>query len=1601
MAGLCARGQWRSCPHRDPEPQCHRERPRPRPRPHSHWTTLLVGAVQLLLASFPQAMAAAQALAEMPNVVELWQVEEGDVFLHTQATSEQSVDELPLEQSSASGPCPSTLHFKPRLLDFGLQPVGHPGVKEFFIQNPSWELPVVLVSVFTLGRHFHLPPVDSMIIPTGGNILFRVVFLPTEEGNVQSSLFINTSTHGTLSYQMTGVGVPIPELSVDDKLLFFPRIQNIQEKKSNCTLSELSFELTLPLQSYKDFQKHCLLRNEKLILYVDISLHMGECYKEFEIVKSYLLENMFVLYLPVHKEGTSGEQINLVYFLHSGNNILYIKDVHFLPRASTITVEFEPILLETSVTNLTRVASIICKAAMPDDMGNCSGEGTHVIDNSLITKTFPALQLIERNMGHDSSSSFQVRAGHEFWTVWFTNYFKFKILIRNVSIPEEVSHLLTILNFTGPVTLIPGCWHILSLQFKAGKTPRTLNTHLTIVIGSGLVLKLPLHLCLLHMQGNMYSDSILQCGVYCYLGTEAAVHWHNSLSLGFLSWKVDSELGLDLRHKWQQMTEKRAKRKILIDENHLMHEKIQQSFSSDFIWPRLSQDFIISFSATASHNTTIKHFILKNPSDLPVTVQLLPVAYYPNPEDVLVLLKKWYELTQDINVTTNEFMLVKTLDEKGSKHVEPDSKQSDGILQFTLQPREMRKVGVEFTPVTHGLVTSLILIRNNLTVLDVVTVEGFGAIEVLKVGGKLPGAPGSLRFKVPESTLMECRGKSKGNELNLTIRRSFKVENVGPLTVSVISMSINGYRCQGFGFQILNCESFVLDVNSSHEISILFTPDFTTSWVIRELQLLTARGLQFQFTLNMSLPHHLLPLCADLVPALSWEQPFWIVVCLFSCLLLVCVIIMAYQRAQYILTEFSQSRQRTCQTSLLLQQDRTSINTLGATTCKLSRTGCKTCIEGKNSPDRGKGRGTVQINGTSVRTLNISKRSPGNAGHCSKKLKYYNKNKLNTSSISCGTSEGYQLTNGGPFYCSKEQQSCTESPPYMKPCDERYAPFVGQDLEKVEEIVQECEIKPFCLETEPTTEHADHEPVTCVLSEERSSEIPIAALDNKELSHYGSFHAHSLDDHHDHLVPEESFRTDETQVSLTTIDDLQQGTMEKISENVKTEAQVPDKPQEKNCVPELQNAQPPFVTHKLSTSETPLDKVKQKRQVKGEVTTHNKWKGRKSCGKNKNISLRSTDQAGGVHSQRNYNCRQKEALYQDRSRKVWQCAKKEKSNIHTKPDIYLKEAEGDCCSNWKMLIRKVRSGESSSDSGSSSDSVRASLDSWGSWSSSSSEGEKDQSINPQLHFVPSATQKERIFQQASPIYSPSLQEHHSSGNRSHSTNNNVCLRGAAEPSTPPDKNHCPTFAAVAAGLKKSPGLYTTVNGQCLKSIPPVHGLAYLSGNGMQVEPQSGDAAGYSDHCSNALSTFHENYFSNVSEANVNLHNPFIDTEGENSSLADSASSWTNLEAPCSWNHSNYVRTPSYLSGTRSLSPMSGLFGSIWTPQCDPYHSYFTSGSAVSYTSVNENLETACSQEQTASFDPFGTYMNLHIWNSSCSRVCSSQLSSDSGYYGDI
>lgn len=59
-----------------------------------------------------------------------------------------------------------------------------------------------------------------------------------------------------------------------------------------------------------------------------------------------------------------------------------------------------------------------------------------------------------------------------------------------------------------------------------------------------------------------------------------------------------------------------------------------------------------------------------------------------------------------------------------------------------------------------------------------------------------------------------------------------------------------------------------------------FTPDFTSSRVIRELKLVTCGGSEFVFVLNASLPYHMLAACAETLPRPSWELELYVIVSL-------------------------------------------------------------------------------------------------------------------------------------------------------------------------------------------------------------------------------------------------------------------------------------------------------------------------------------------------------------------------------------------------------------------------------------------------------------------------------------------------------------------------------------------------------------------------------------------------------------------------------------------------------------------------------------------------------------------------------------------------
>ncbi|XP_013926914.1 PREDICTED: transmembrane protein 131-like [Thamnophis sirtalis] len=139
--------------------------------------------------------------------------------------------------------------------------------------------------------------------------------------------------------------------------------------------------------------------------------------------------------------------------------------------------------------------------------------------------------------------------------------------------------------------------------------------------------------------------------------------------------------------------------------------------------------------------------------------------------------------------------------------------------------------------------------------------------------------------------------------------------------------------------------------------------------------------------------------------------------------------------------------------------------------------------------------------------------------------------------------------------------------------------------------------------------------------------------------------------------------------------------------------------------------------------------------------------------------------------------------------------------------------------------------------------------------------------------------------------------------------------------------------------------------------------------------------------------------------NMNYHNGFPCTEEiQNSGFIDHScqSSWnTPPNLPPTWEPTSYVNPTSYLSSTRSLSPMSGLFGSIWAPQNDVYDNCCPISAATQHSAQVESQAVLCKQECYPRFNPFRAYMNLDIWTSAANRNANFSLPRDSGYCGNV
>ncbi|KAK7021786.1 hypothetical protein SK128_004918, partial [Halocaridina rubra] len=257
----------------------------------------------------------------------------------------------------------------------------------------------------------------------------------------------------------------------------------------------------------------------------------------------------------------------------------------------------------------------------------------------------------------------------------------------------------------------------------------------------------------------------------------------------------------------------------------------------------------------------------------------------------------------------------RALEEQFKTRVAKDS------IALILEPGVQVKLRLSFTPPDDKMHSSVLLVRNNLTVIDAMLIQGRGGRGFLKFGNRKPGSATPLAFNIGAKHLKDCDNtrSSKYYQPNFTVKRTFTARNTGELPVQVWGFNINDLPCEGYGFKVLNCEGFELAPNASHKVDIAFTPDFTLSKVQQRLVIQTNLGLvdnsddmqqriwktdepgKVEYSLVATIPTHLLGQCGCAVPRPSWEPLIYYVVIPLMIAMLIGAIVFSILEADHIL----------------------------------------------------------------------------------------------------------------------------------------------------------------------------------------------------------------------------------------------------------------------------------------------------------------------------------------------------------------------------------------------------------------------------------------------------------------------------------------------------------------------------------------------------------------------------------------------------------------------------------------------------------------------------------------------------------------------------
>lgn len=301
----------------------------------------------------------------------------------------------------------------------------------------------------------------------------------------------------------------------------------------------------------------------------------------------------------------------------------------------------------------------------------------------------------------------------------------------------------------------------------------------------------------------------------------------------------------------------------------------------NFVWPRLMMGNVeFPFAQVNQHES--RFIEIFNPSD-----QLLFVHFVLH--NISIHGDKIQVLNEAIHNCNN---CVLSRDENPfSFNISKDKE----IYMDEVKPRSSLKVGINFFANTPGTYSTLLYLRNNLTIIEAVWLTARAVVPQFKFGNRKPGSITALQFEINEK---RCTKPSK---------RTFTAKNAGEVPLTIYGIRIENDLCVGYGFKVLNCEPFQLQQNESRKIEIGFSPDFTLSRVERTLNFDTSIGSSVNFTLIGTVASPALEICSQNVLRPVWEPDFKSKVTIVLCIALFLVLCAAAIDADRILKEHARA----------------------------------------------------------------------------------------------------------------------------------------------------------------------------------------------------------------------------------------------------------------------------------------------------------------------------------------------------------------------------------------------------------------------------------------------------------------------------------------------------------------------------------------------------------------------------------------------------------------------------------------------------------------------------------------------------------------------